>query len=312
MKWAPLLAAAVLAGACGAASAEESWPRDLGLEGNAPILALPAAAGAIVDLHQRLTGDSLTQTIVYQGDPLTPGQNVLVTSVLRGGLAPPIPSEDVDSEMEDRLPGIAMNVSLYPGRNVFGVFGYALGARGPVACLYAWQGVTNADVWITGRAASLFGEHHALSMRIRVCRTGMRPAALVGLAQGLVRAAMTRARTANHGACCGLFANVGGCCMQPFPVATAAPEERAYASQEPAYAPEQRAYAPQEPAYAPEERAYAPAAMPIARPPTPVRQATHRPINSRKAAPTIDAKSIKRQPEPAKPLEGMPSVPMPQ
>jgi hypothetical protein len=286
MRLAHLLAvAAIAATSRGGARADDDWPVALGLQANAPILVLPAAAGSIVDLQQRLTSDRLTQTITFQGDPLTPGQNVLVTSVLRGGLAPAAASEEIDSEMEDRLPGIAMNVSPYPGRNVFGVFDYALGAKGPVACIYAWQGMTNADIWIDGRAAGIFDEHHALSMRIRLCRTGMGPSALVGLAQDLTRAAMTRMRMANRGACYGLFSNFGGCCLQSYPVAMAAPEE-------PNYAP--------------------PAAMRIARPPAPVRMAASRPLHSRKAAQAVDVKSIRRAPEPAKPLEGMPTVPMPQ
>jgi Cellulose biosynthesis protein BcsN len=280
MRLAPFLAAALLAGACAPACAEEDWTIALGLQPNTPILVLPAAAGAVVDMQQRLTGDAFTQTTIFQGDPLTPSQNVLIATVTRGGLAAPIASEDIDSEMEDRLPGIAMNVSLFPGRDVFGVFGYALGSKGPVACLYAWQGMTNADTWITGRTTNFFGEHHALSLRIRLCRTGMTAKALLGLAQGVVRAALPqmRMRMAGHVACYGLFSNFAGSCARPAPVAmTMAPEPMVMAGL-------------------------------TAEPELTAR----RPFVSRKTPPKREVEAIRRQPEPAKPLAGMPVVPLPQ
>jgi hypothetical protein len=167
------------------AANEERWARRLGLARNAPMVALPAAAGPIVGISERVAASALTQTIGLRGDPATIGQNAIIVTVSRGGFSPAPTQEELLAEMSQRLPGIAMSFGSALVRNSFGIFGYALGRSGPQTCLYAWQAVSNADEWITGESPGLFGERHGLSIRVRLCRTAVGAAALLAAVQGL-------------------------------------------------------------------------------------------------------------------------------
>jgi hypothetical protein len=281
-------AASVLASVSGSSCAQErqfndDWLSPLGVVPSVPFFALPEQAGPIVDVGQRLTDDRFVQTIVLQGDPATVGRNTIVATIFRGGLAPPATDEDVDSEMADSLPGIPMKIVTYPARNIFGVFGYALGTRGPVACLYAWQALDNADIWITGRRASFFNERHALSVRVRLCLSRMPPATLAALAQQLTRGRMAAIIAANNrGGRYGVLAASSSFVSSfspSIPVAAQQPVEEAI--------PVSGLLAPVGPSPRPTPR-------------------FHRTVSA------SAAKTLTRRPERTEPLAGMPAVPMPQ
>lgn len=185
--WA-LLSLMILLHPCGlqAAHAEgDGWINSLGLRAGLPIVTLPPAAGPMVGITETRKLDRYTQTVVLRGDPGVMGQNTVSATVTRDGLAPRIDQADVDAEMADLLPGTSMELAPTPGQNSLGVFGFALGHRGTITCLYGWQAVNLADRWISGDDPGPFSEHHALSVRVRLCRQGMTGADLARLTMGL-------------------------------------------------------------------------------------------------------------------------------
>ena len=207
-SWAQLSLLSLLhACSLSAAHAEgDSWINRLGLRPGLPIVALPLAAGAMVGITETRKLDRYTQTVVLRGDPGVIGQNMVTATVTRDGLAPRIDQADVDAEMAELLPGIPMELAPTPGRNSLGVFGYALGHRGAMACIYGWQAVNLADRWISGDDPGPFSERHALSLRLRLCRQGATNADLARLALGLEG---TTSASAMSAAAAGLVTNGG-------------------------------------------------------------------------------------------------------
>jgi hypothetical protein len=193
LAWRRVLAGLVLAAVgltlppVGAASAADvaEWGDALMPAPNAPLLALPNAAGRIIGVAEKRTASFLRQTLALAADPSTPGQNEIVVTLSQGGLARRIVESQVLAEMAARLPGIPMSIAGTGGRNALGVFGYAVGGRGSLACLYAWQGIDNADRLIDGSEPGWFSQRHSLSIRVRLCRERMSPRQLVSLMQGL-------------------------------------------------------------------------------------------------------------------------------
>ena len=168
-----------------ARAAGDGWIGSLGLRPGLPIVTLPPAAGPMVGVTDIRKLDRYTQTVVLRGDPGVVGQNTVTATVTRDGLAPRIDQADIDAEMAELLPGMAMELAPTPGQNSLGVFGFALGHQGTTTCLYGWQAVNLADRWISGDDPGPFSEHHALSLRVRLCRQGMTGADLARLTMGL-------------------------------------------------------------------------------------------------------------------------------
>lgn len=289
MRFSRLIAAAFVLGSfSGSSWAQElpysgEWLSALGVAANVPFFVLPAQAGAIVDVGQRLTDDRFVQTIVLQGDPATVGRNTIVATVLRGGLAPPATDGDIDAEMADNLPGIPMKVVPYPARNSFGVFGYALGSKGPVACLYAWQALDSADIWITGRRASLLNEPHSLTMRVRLCLSRVSPAALPELAKQLTRGRMAALIAVNNSG--GRYDNPCACSAFASSLSSPLPGKEAQPVQQ---------------------------TMPISALLAPVERSPRSTPRLHRTALASAAKTQMRPPERTEPSPGMPAVPMPQ
>jgi hypothetical protein len=173
--------ALILSGICALpapAAESDSWIDDLGLHDNVPVVSAPEAGFGLGIAVQRKT-DSFMQTIALPGDPSTKGQNFLSVTVWRNGLAPRVTGAVVADEMDERMPGVLMTLAPTAGQNAFGAFGYAAGKAGTQTCVYAWQSINNADHWISREDADLFSERHALSIRLRLCRSGSNATALV-------------------------------------------------------------------------------------------------------------------------------------
>jgi hypothetical protein len=160
-----------------AAAEDDHWIDDLGLHDNVPVVSIPDPG--TLDIAVQRKADSFIQTMGLPGDPGTIGQNFLSVTVLRNGLAPRTTGAVVADEMDERMPGVPMTLAPTVGQNAFGAFGYAVGKTGIQTCVYAWQSINNADHWLTGQDAGLFSQRHALSIRLRLCRSGISAAALV-------------------------------------------------------------------------------------------------------------------------------------
>lgn len=186
----PLLAAFALGTALTAAgqaraSDPTAWIDALDLRPGVPLFRLPPAAGAVIAVDERRATDRYVQTITLRGDPGTVGENQIVVTVTRDGLAPRISDETLSAEAADRLPPMTMALGPADLRDEMGGFGAAVGARGALACAYGWQTADLADRWIGGGQPSIFQERHALSLRMRLCRTDVDAAGLATLMEGL-------------------------------------------------------------------------------------------------------------------------------
>ena len=160
------------------------WIDELGLQPGVPLVILPPAAGAIIGIDEQRKIDSYVQTITLQGDPGTTGENRVVVTVTRKGLAPRITPDVIQAELADAIPDIPVSMGPINTRNVFGLFGSLIGSRGPLTCFYGFQGVNLADRWITTENATPFDERHALSIRARLCRTTIGAAGLTAIMAG--------------------------------------------------------------------------------------------------------------------------------
>lgn len=184
------LASAITLGVTGTGAAlaadQIAWIDALGLRSGMPLVLPPRAAGAVIGVDEHRKADSFTQVIALAGDPGTRGENTVTVTVTRDGLAPRIEPADLYAEMADHVPaGMSMALDSADRDNVFGVFGAATGSEGPLSCLYGWQSVNLADPWISGRASSIFRESHAMSIRVRLCRTQVGAAELAAVMTGL-------------------------------------------------------------------------------------------------------------------------------
>ena len=105
------------------------------------MIALPPQAGRVIGVSEIRSGSTVTQTIALQADPTTPGQNQLVVTTRRTGLAERITSDAIAAEMAKAMPGVPMAIVNSLNRNASASFGYALGRAGDQTCLYGWQSV---------------------------------------------------------------------------------------------------------------------------------------------------------------------------
>jgi hypothetical protein len=162
-----------------------AWIDALNLRPGAPLVTLPAAAGGIVAVTDQRKISRYTQTITLAGDPGISGENFITVAVTRDGLAPRIDQSDIYEEMAAKIPSLPMSMGPPDTTNGFGIFGAAIGTRGTESCLYGWQSVNLADQWLSGHESSAFDEQHSLSIRVRLCRTGVSTAQLLGLMERL-------------------------------------------------------------------------------------------------------------------------------
>ena len=170
-------------------------------------------AGVPLDVHRTLVGAKadvrLIERTTFAAGNAVRGANWLELRVRRLPASHPqrhmrVGEAALRRELAAAFPGTAMRLTALSGRNAYGAFHTATGrAGGDVTCLYAWQELareqgrpTAGSVW-----RRIKGERPlALSLRLRLCRTGATPERLAEamreLTIGDVEAAM-RNRSAN-------------------------------------------------------------------------------------------------------------------
>jgi hypothetical protein len=137
------------------------------------IVVPPPGGPSVVAVLQQQYQDGLSQEIALSTASLTTGQNAFYVSLLNntaGNMEIPntlsLPSMTPDrlqSEMEERMPGVEMETSLVYVQNRFGPFGFATGrSSAGDLCLYAWQRIEPGE-------PAIFVPGGAVSVRLRLC-----------------------------------------------------------------------------------------------------------------------------------------------
>ncbi|MBM1170259.1 cellulose biosynthesis protein BcsN [Microvirga arabica] len=137
------------------------------------IVVPPPGGPSIVAVLQRNFQNGISQEIALSTASLTSGQNAFYVSLLNNTASnmeipetlslPPLTPDRIEREMEERIPGVAMQTSLVYVQNKFGPFGFATG-RSPSGdlCLYAWQ-------QIEPDKPAILVPGGAISVRLRLC-----------------------------------------------------------------------------------------------------------------------------------------------
>jgi len=141
-------------------------------------LVLPPPGGpAVIAVLEERFANAVKQRIVLDNDSSTPGQNEIdatfwgPTDPRNVPLGNRVPMDhtklaDIQKELREAFPRVAMRISDYYVQNGYGPFGYAVGrtASGSM-CLYAWQ-LISAPRNKFGQPAS----GGAIRLRVRLCR----------------------------------------------------------------------------------------------------------------------------------------------
>ncbi|MBF9235200.1 cellulose biosynthesis protein BcsN [Microvirga alba] len=140
----------------------------------AQAIILPPPGGvAVIAVLQKKYVNGVSQEIALSTASRTTGQNAFYVSLISDSTArsdiddtlklSPLTQERIQTEMDERLPGIDMRTSLFYVQNKYGPFGYATGrsAAGDV-CLYAWQQIEPSQ-------GAFFVTSGAVSVRLRLC-----------------------------------------------------------------------------------------------------------------------------------------------
>lgn len=173
----------------------------------AALVRLPRDSGQLLHLSESRYGNGLEQTIFYKGDINTFGENKVVVRLLQNKVWPrpkksdlslrPVTQRALAAEMGKALSGVRMQVSNVLHTNAYGPFGYALGrTAGNIHCIYGWQNLKGHghEPWGLFTKASNRPE---LSLRMRICRTGVTNKQLVNLMKRVrIEADPTRALNA--------------------------------------------------------------------------------------------------------------------
>ncbi|MBJ6125297.1 cellulose biosynthesis protein BcsN [Microvirga splendida] len=137
------------------------------------IVVPPPGGPSIVAVLQRLYQNGIAQEIALSTASRTSGQNAFYVSLLNNTASnmeipetlslPPLTPDRIEREMEERIPGVAMQTSLVYVQNKFGPFGFATG-RSPQGdlCLYAWQRIEPEE-------PAILVPGGAISVRLRLC-----------------------------------------------------------------------------------------------------------------------------------------------
>ncbi len=137
------------------------------------IVVPPPGGPSVVAVLQRQYQDGLSQEIALSTASRTSGQNAFYVSLLNNTAGnmdipdtlslPSMAPDRIQSEMEERIPGVEMQTSLVYVQNKFGPFGFATGrsSTGDL-CLYAWQRIEPGE-------PAIFVPGGAVSVRLRLC-----------------------------------------------------------------------------------------------------------------------------------------------
>jgi Cellulose biosynthesis protein BcsN len=137
------------------------------------IIVPPPGGPSVVAVLQQTYQNGISQEIALSTASLTSGQNAFYVSLLNNTASnmetpetlslSPLTPDRIEREMEERIPGVAMQTSLVYVQNKFGPFGFATGrsASGDL-CLYAWQ-------QIEPDKPAILVPGGAISVRLRLC-----------------------------------------------------------------------------------------------------------------------------------------------
>ena len=167
---------------------------------------LPYAAGRIVQVSERRYKDGVAQEIVLEGERSQRGENRIDISFqlqpeseqLRDNTIKLHRPDEIRiaRELEERFPDVAMTTVPVLLQNSYGPYGLAAGLRGAERCIYAWQWIDDAGD-VTGRpgnaVSAIFTGPTPVSVRIRLCRSGVSADQLAGLVNELVIGGVRRA-----------------------------------------------------------------------------------------------------------------------
>ena len=117
----------------------------------------------MIGFSEERSTSKIVQTTVFAADPGTPGQNEMVVTVYRKGLAPRFSQPGIVAELAERVPGVPMTISNTLVKNGLGPFGYAVGREGRTTCMFAWQGIDNAAEAMTGVSPGPLSRNRFLS-----------------------------------------------------------------------------------------------------------------------------------------------------
>ncbi|WP_354347394.1 cellulose biosynthesis protein BcsN [Phyllobacterium ifriqiyense] len=150
----------------------------------------PPGGPSVVSVIERPYNNAVQQEILLSTSARTPGQNVLriqlfgpVKPNLSGGETlrdPQLGVANIQRELRNMLPGVAMRRSPIYVQNRYGPFGFASG-RSPFGdtCIYAWQRIRPSESqtrWLTGRGS--------IQVRLRLCDAGLSEEQLLAFMYG--------------------------------------------------------------------------------------------------------------------------------
>lgn len=283
---------------------------------------LASAIGAPRSVRQTAPGgeNTIRQVIVYANTTRLPGENMLIVEGGRGtdGRYRRVPSRtQLQAEMQNAMPGVAMRISNVIGQNAYGVYGYATGPYAGGSCIYGWQ-VTEPRGGYPTQVRLRFCHERISEERISLLMQGL---TLRPLNSGLISAL----RGIRGPSLAGTGSLFGGnepldrpALRMEAPAAYAqppmAPAPMAYAAPQPAYAPPPVAYAAPPAVYAPPAVAYAPPPVaqqkPVAAAPAPQPVAPAPQMAAPAVQPVIQPAVVPQQ-QPVQPILNAARVPMP-
>ena len=161
---------------------------------------LSPSAGRVVQVSERRYTDGVSQEIVLAGDSGSHGENRIDVSLRLSPQGDQVydnlipmqkPSDgDIASELEARFPGMDMQPVNVLLQNRYGPYGLAAGKRGNgERCIYAWQWIDDASTPASPRnstlARAVLSQPQPVSLRVRLCRTGISADQLGGLVESI-------------------------------------------------------------------------------------------------------------------------------
>jgi hypothetical protein len=173
LKWLAAAAALMSVAACAGRSDLGYAALNSAVPATRAIVVPPPGGPSVVAVLQQTYQNGISQEIALSTASLTSGQNAFYVSLLNNTASnmeipetlslPPLTPDRIEREMEERIPGVAMQTSLVYVQNKFGPFGFATGrsSQGDL-CLYAWQ-------QIEPDKPAILVPGGAISVRLRLC-----------------------------------------------------------------------------------------------------------------------------------------------
>ena len=173
LKHLPAAAAFLLLAACSTQSELRFSAQMSEVPATRAVILPPPGGPSVVAVVERKYQNGVSQEIALSTASATPGQNAIYVSMVNDFetlseiddtlRVRRITPEVIQNEMDDRLAGVDMRISLFYAQNKYGPFGFATG-RSSVGdlCLYAWQ-------QIEPTTPAILTPGGAISVRLRLC-----------------------------------------------------------------------------------------------------------------------------------------------